>query len=341
MKNYSSNKEKRKKIFFIKGMCMVMVLMMGLIILYTYGLNYIETTESNTIYTLKKERFDHIYTYMLDLQEKAYENANNESLKIESYLRNVGDIDNLKTDMDNGTFYKSTLHELFESSMQDNNFNGINNSRNGIIIASVDGILEDSNYKRVSGKESRDWDNEINNSYNGELDSIAINDIINQSNSLIITESVNLLNKGNLNYDNHILIKNSSYESLLEVYEKEGIIGLRNYQIWAPAYITDTGDIFGQDDIVNGIRVKNYKIILIQEFNLYDQIQKHHPELMDVSDINEISNEFKNGLSLLYLMGICYVCVIVVVMIYFSAQYNNYIQIYDLENNKYTSNDNT
>ena len=62
---------------------------------------------------------------------------------------------------------------------------------------------------------------------------------------------------------------------------------------------------------------------------------------MDVSDINEISNEFKNGLSLLYLMGICYVCVIVVVMIYFSAQYNNYIQIYDLENNKYTSNDNT
>lgn len=327
MKDSVPDKDKRKKVFFIKGICIVMLLVMSLIFLVTHTIESIKSTGNYTINTMKEERFDSIYIYLLELQEEARLNADTISKDIETYIHSCGDLNDIKKEMENGDF-NEIIHTIFSS--QNTHLNGIDNYRNGIIIAAANGIVEDSNYDRVQGKQSRDWESEIENSYNKTLEKYAINLLLNQSDSVIITESVNLLTEDDTNYKTHRKIKSSDYETLLDVYKTEGIQGLKNYQVWVPAYITDTGDIFGQDDIVNGIRVENHKLIVIQEFNLYDQIKLNHPELMDDDDIKTVNDKFNNNLSHLYIIGLCYAVVVLIIMIYFSNQYNSYIEKHNL-----------
>ena len=47
-----------------------------------------------------------------------------------------------------------------------------------------------------------------------------------------------------------------------------------------PTYITNNGDIFGQNDTDQGIRYDNYKLIVIQRINLYEQIKHNYPNLI-------------------------------------------------------------
>ena len=156
--------------------------------------------------------------------------------------------------------------------------------------------------------------------YNKELEEESIHRLLTHSNSIIATENTNTLGK------DHIKIDSMNYDSLKEVFVKEGIDGLKNYQFICPAYITETGDIFGQDDIVQGLRKPNHKIIVVQEFNLYDQLEKMGSALFDMEDhITYIREEYSVTQSIMYIMGLFYVASTVSLLFYFSHLYNYYM----------------
>lgn len=322
-------KDRKKRMFFAKGMCIAMIFIMFLLIVYGFVIDSVKDTNMRNINIMKREKFESIYTYLLDLQNDAYDSARSVSSSLESYMREL-DQETLKEELESGKISKE-LDNTFYSYTSNRVFNNVDNNRNRFIIANLDGILYDSNYKRVNGKDSRSWESEIENSYNLELEEDAIDRLLERSNSLIITESVNLLRS---DYGDHIKITTATYDSLLEVYLKEGIEGFRNYQVLCPVYITNNGDIFGQKDIVNGIKMENNKIIVIQEFNIYDQIEKNKPHFMDDSVIQRAIEDYSENVSFLYIIALCFIIFIIVLLVYFSNSYNNYIEKYDLENDE-------
>lgn len=331
----SIGKEKRRKIFFAKGMCLVMILSMSIILIYNYALDNIKASQENAITSLQEEIFERIYTYTLELQKQSYSQAKSVSKTVENHMRNGTDLIQLKKDMDNGNFNQE-LHDIFKVSISGLSLNGIDNGRNGMFITSTEGILEDSYYKRTINKDKRDWESEISNSFNSKLQKYAIDKLLDHSNSLIITEPMNLLDRSDDNYNNHKLIEDCSYNTLKNMYFDEGINGFRNYQIIVPAYITDNGDIFGQEDIsYGGIQNKTHKIIVIQEFNLYDQITKNYPDLKDTSNIEYLSKEHQQNLTLFYMIGLFWVGATLIIIIYFSNQYNMYIEKNKLDDSDY------
>ena len=108
------------------------------------------------------------------------------------------------------------------------------------------------------------------------------------------------------------------------------IIGLRNYQFLTPAYITETGDIFGQPEISHGVKNETHTFIFVQEFNLYDQIKENHPEMMDTSSVDEVILRDANTLTIMHIIGIGYAVILVALLFLFSAKYNNYIEKHEL-----------
>lgn len=320
------SKERRKRIFFAKGMCLAIVLLMSLLLLYGFAIDNVKDTNIKSIKELKTERFESIYSYILELQSDAYESARDVSSELEEYMRSM-DQDALRKQLETGEI-SNELDSIFHK-YTDKVFNGVDNPRNGFIIANLDGILYDENYKRVEGRVARDWESEINNSYNSDLEQEAISRLLNRSDSLIVTESVNLLKK---DYKDHTKITTANYDTLLQVYLNEGVEGFRNYQVLCPAYITNNGDIFGQKDIVSGIKMQNNKIIVIQEFNIYDQLQRNKMNLVDDRNIQAVIEGYSADLSFLYIIAFCFIAFIIVLLIYFSNSYNSYIDKYNLEN---------
>ena len=333
-KSGNEHKERRRRIFFAKGMCLAMILVMSLILLYGFAIDSIKNTSVGFINELKIEKFEAIYTYMAELQKDGYDSAKDVSVKLEEYMKNM-DEDTLKKELESGII-SDDLNSIFHEVTNNKCLNGVDNSRNGFIIANLHGVIYDSNYTRADNRESRTWESEVKNSYNKSLELEAIDKLINKSASLIVTESVDLLKD-----ENHIKLQTVTKDTLLDVYMKEGIGGLRNYQILCPAYITNNGDIFGQKDIVGGVRIDNNKIIVIQEFNLYDQIEANKPYLMDTTRIDELNESYSWDIVLLYIIELCFVGFTVVLLIYFSNSYNNYIDKYNLEDDEDIEGDKT
>ena len=62
-------------------------------------------------------------------------------------------------------------------------------------------------------------------------------------------------------------------------------------------------DIFNTEDFQSGIRIKNYKFIIVQEINIYDQIKKNYPELFNNSIIEEEIDSNNKTINIVYIIG--------------------------------------
>ena len=84
----------------------------------------------------------------------------------------------------------------------------------------------------------------------------------------------------------HMVITDPTIENLKALFYKEGLEGLKNIEFISAAYITDSGDIFGVDDIDNkGLRQSNHKIIVVQGFSVYDLIKQNHMQTYNSYEI--------------------------------------------------------
>ena len=320
-----------KKLKFLKiSALLIAIITVGLVFIYMQTLDHIKVSSKETINILKEERFEQIYAYATNLRALAAVQSSEVAIAIESDIRENMDMDELKADLDaNRT--NEQLQQILHDNAYDKYLYGVKNRRNAMFITSQTGIIEDCNYDRAGNSVSfRDWQYEIDHCYNYDLEQDAIDKLLNHSSDLIVTEHVNYLGKSDSNYETHQKIKSPSKEALKKVYMEEGIIGLRNYQFLTPAYITETGDIFGQPEISHGIKNETHTFIVVQEFNLYDQIKENHPEMMDTSSMNEVILRDANTLTIMHIIGIGYAVILVALLFLFSAKYNNYIEKHEL-----------
>ena len=300
------------------------ILFAGTILIYN---NIVSTVQANTEVTIeefKETQFNSIWMYLELLSQQANEEVTLISKNIENDLLSLSDeeLKLIEADMNND-IHNSTLHNIIMENTESRNFKNISNSRNGIIIMSTDGYMEDFNYRRADKCDNTDnpfrtWEDSINHSYNKDLEEDAIDKILNRTSGIIALESYDLTGD-----EDHIKIKELTYKSLLKVYSEEGLEGLRNYQILVPYYITDIGDIFGVPDISQGILVDNNKIIVVQEFNLYDQIIATGSSIFDDSQIQDYINSSESLLNLLRLFGTTLVISILGIILYICNLYNN------------------
>lgn len=325
-------RDRNKKIKFLKfSSLLISIVTIGLVFIYMQTLDNIKESEKENINILKEERFEQIYSYATNLRALASVQSSEVAIAIESDIREQMDMDQLKADLDaNRT--NMQLQQILHDNVYNKYLHCVENRRNSIFITSKTGIIEDGNYDRAGNSiPFRDWAYELENCYNSDLEKDAINKLLNHSSDLIITEHVNYLGKSDSNYDTHKKIKSPSKEVLKEMYIEEGILGLRNYQFLTPAYITETGDIFGQPEISHGIAKETHTFIVVQEFNLYDQIKQNHPEMMDTSSLYEVETSYANILNIMHIIGIGYAVILVALLFLFSAKYNNYIDKHELE----------
>lgn len=269
---------------------------------------------------IKLEKCEQIYLLLDILLDQAYDNASTTSFNIENDIEN-SDLDSIKEDL-TLTNTSEDLQRIFRKNIEGIHLNDINNSRNGIIILNRDGVVEDLNYSRT-GNLSRSWKCELEHTYNKALLEDAIDKINTHSNEIIAVEYEPS------SVENHIMVEELSKDTIREVFMKEGLEGLKNYQILVPVYITETGDIFGQEDIVQGVAQKNYKFIVVQEFNLYDQIMENEEvSIYNYDRLETLDNNYCNIINLYYILGIVFVITVVILLSVFVLMYNNFIAGY-------------
>lgn len=295
----------------------ILVISLTSILLYTSLVNVIKQTQNDSVKELKEQKFEEIYSYYLNLEYKASRIANSVAKNIEQDIRSTMDLNVLKEELDAGSMNEE-LQDIFIDNIIGRDLNNIDNHKNGIVILSNNKIEQDLNYTRAN-REVRDLKTEREHNYNKQLFDDAINKLLNHSNAMISLEYEEPKD------DNHITIDEMNKENLKKVYMAEGIEGLRGYQFAAASYITDEGDIFGQDDIVHGILQSNHKFIIIQEFNLYDQIHAHRNSILNDDNIDIVLLHYQEITNVLNLLGIMFILNIVIIVVFFLLMYNNFI----------------
>jgi hypothetical protein len=119
-----------------------------------------------------------------------------------------------------------------------------------------------------------------------------------------------------------------SKDDIKAVFYEKGIDGLKDFTFYGKSYITDTGDIFGTEDInTNAIRVNNHKLIVVQKFNLYDIIQYHYGKDIEINTLtfDNIEHELEKSMlvrSVTY-FALLFLNIIAMLIIIFWSNINN------------------
>lgn len=311
-------KSKKEKILSRKTLLSFALLIIASC-LYVFAMESVIATKSQTVEFCNNNSFDSLYAHLELLYKQASMSAETVAKNIEKDL-NEQNLDQIKDNMDSGVHDK-TLRSIIHKHAKDVSLNNMNSFKNSIIVMTQYGIVEDFNRERsISSDKERDWKTEIENSYNPELKRTAINNLINHANKMVAMEDNN-----HISSSDHEKITDVNYSTLKRIFMNEGVEGFKNYQFMAASYITDTGDIFGQPDITHGVRMYNHKLIVVQEFNLYDQLLSLYDTRISEFDNKAINmeNKFNGSMNLLYLLGIFYIVGIVALLFYSTEKYNS------------------
>lgn len=286
----------------------------------------IKNSRAAAIEDVKKRDFATVWMSILNYMEDAEKQTSGVATNIENDIKATFDLQDLQYKLDSGDKEARTkLSEIFRKNIDEVYVGDVNNNRNSIIILEgYDSIVEDLFVDPESREEGAVIKNPSsptlsqyqNTTYNKELFTSAVRKIRTHTDKIIAIEPYNYI-KGE-----HEKIPEMNYHNLERVYINEGVQGLRNYQFLVPVYITDSGDIFGQKDIENGVPQENHKFIVIQTFNIYDQIMFNSPEFGDDDYIGRINARYDRILNSLYIMGIIICTLIVFIIVYFFSLYN-------------------
>lgn len=286
----------------------------------------IKNSRAAAIEDVKKRDFATVWMSILNYMEDAEKQTSGVATNIENDIKATFDLQDLQYKLDSGDKEARTkLSEIFRKNIDEVYVGDVNNNRNSIIILEgYDSIVEDLFVDPESREEGAVIKNPSsptlsqyqNTTYNKELFTSAVRKIRTHTDKIIAIEPYNYI-KGE-----HEKIPEMNYHNLERVYINEGVQGLRNYQFLVPVYITDSGDIFGQKDIENGVPQENHKFIVIQTFNIYDQIMFNSPEFGDDDYIGRINARYDMILNSLYIMGIIICTLIVFIIVYFFSLYN-------------------
>lgn len=302
----------------------IIVIFASSLFLYNYIIDSVKLTKEDAIAQAQLERYDYIWGYLNTLIDTADQHTTIVSASIESDIKEQFDLDELYYALEsNDTAVQKQLEQIFIDNIEDEYFGGLDNHRNSMMILTGKGdIVEDYTLDRTMIKDSSIYTNKSFLRYESvALNKILVRDAYNKikshSTGIIAVEIYDRLEN-----PDHTLITEVSYTSMKDVYVKEGIAGFKNYQFLVPVYITDTGDIFGQQDIVAGEPQDTYKFIVVQSVSLYDQLLSINAGVEDTEYLKPIETRYNNIIDQLHLLGIVICVAVVLCILYIMSLYN-------------------
>jgi hypothetical protein len=190
-----------------------------------------------------------------------------------SILRQYPNLDELKEEFERGKF-GSDFHEVLKSNLDTNEDSQtlLNPPSYFTVVGLEDGVIAffSSEYADIPSSSSiMSWNKFIQNKPNPELSKEAIKSVLSKDSGLIFWQNYNSPD-GKLEK-----LDKMDLSTLKKAYELYGIEGLRYYSILSPSYITDSGDIFQTDDRTYLQKNKNYKLIILQSFNIAELLEKY------------------------------------------------------------------
>lgn len=191
----------------------------------------------------------------------------------------ANNMNQLKKDIDNPT-NESKLSKILSENLDDVYLNNKSDNDDLFVISlhNPSGIIYDKSINRSKNGQVGTWVVERSIHFNKILFDDAINKIIKQSNEKPIFWEF-LVPKN----PNHINIKYADNQELEKVFNTEGVEGLKTYEFLNPQYINaNKTDIFGETDVSNtGQLTNNYKLVIVQGFNLYDELMNKHKDKIE------------------------------------------------------------
>ena len=317
----SENKSKknpiRKMAIFIAS---ILLIFGAAILLYSAVLSSVKNAKQSAMDQAKDTKFDLIWTQLQLSLEESYANAEIIAEHIERDIKTEFDLTDLKDALDtNDADAYQRLSKLVAKNIERISLNDIDNHRNSVMVMTGDGIILEDYTIDLSTKipAGDNFNKYLDTSYNKELFLDALRKLKIHSEYIIAIENIDYT--GN---DDHIKVSDVNRNTLKQVFDAEGLAGLQNYEFMTPVYITDTGDIFGTKDIVGGIPQENHKFVIVQTFNLYDQIIRNDHEYADNDYEYSIIERYDDVLVMLYIFGMILVVAIAACILYMMALYN-------------------
>lgn len=317
----SENKSKknpiRKMAIFIAS---ILLIFGAAILLYSAVLSSVKNAKQSAMDQAKDTKFDLIWTQLQLSLEESYANAEIVAEHIERDIKTEFDLTDLKDALDtNDADAYQRLSKLVAKNIERISLNDIDNHRNSVMVMTGDGIILEDYTIDLSTKipAGDNFNKYLDTSYNKELFSNALRKLKIHSEYIIAIENIDYTEN-----DDHIKVSDVNRNTLKQVFDAEGLAGLQNYEFMTPVYITDTGDIFGTKDIVGGIPQENHKFVIVQTFNLYDQIIRNDHEYADNDYEDSIIERYDDVLVMLYIFGIILVVAIAACILYMMALYN-------------------
>ena len=176
------------------------------------------------------------------------------------------DVNVLKQEFDTGNYHSDKFIGIISKNISGRYMYDIHNTRNSMFVVSRYNIIYDEN---VDGFKSvyRDFDTEVKMHYNSNLAYSSLCALAAKHEDSILYYEPTYPDR----VENHTVAPYPSKEILRDIFIKEGIEGLKGYEILVPAYITEDGDVFGTPDISpTGEVEENHKLIVVQRFSIYD-----------------------------------------------------------------------
>lgn len=320
-KNLFKNKNKMSNlitlfVYFITMICILFLL------------NFIITdankVQINIVNNISNDNIKNFTAFFEKINIEANTNIKNVSSNIENAIKREYDLDKLKKELDNNNY--SNLSHLIFPYISNIYLNDINTDGNSLFVATSKGIICDcafsymNNIKyKCNNHKYRTWQNFIDSSYNKELSKNAIDNLINKNYDIIFCQYKKPTTNFNIDYSK------ITSDNIAEYYNKYGADIFKDVDMLVPTYITNNGDIFGQNDTDQGIRYDNYKLIVIQRINLYEQIKHNYPNLITNNYMKNVDKTYNRIMCCVYIAGLIVTIVIILIIVQLCNNYNKVV----------------
>ena len=262
---------------------------------------------------------------VLYIKEQLEEDISKELMKVAQKIENDivenTDLDKLEKELNSADDIPDELEKIFRKNIYGVYLLGIENDRNDIFICNKNGILSDYDISSATDKENRTWKYEIKHQYNKKLAKNTSDKLITMEdyNNLVFEREKQSKNK------NRKLYKEITNDTIREIISREGFEGLKSYTFLVPVYITNDGDIFGKYDVVGTHKQTNNKIIIVQEYSLYDYIIATDivDEINEQARQDHVKLEHRQIMSHLYIFAISMILSVICIIVIISIISNN------------------
>lgn len=255
---------------------------------YTSGQEELQTTIEDN----KEEIWEEISDVIKNSYYSSRQATKIMTLNIEnSILHEYPNLDLLESQFDNGKYSAKFYNILKKNIERDDVQNNLVPIPYFTIVGKTDSVLvtfsnsDMGEISKINTTSVFTWDNFADLTPNPNLTKKAFEKIFNKSQDVIFTQTLPF--GDNYKYTDYV-----GMSTLREIYEEKGIMGLRHFSILSPAYITETGDIFGNEDQYYLAKNDNHKLVAIQVISL-KTILNNHKEYIDIKiKNNSIEEEY-------------------------------------------------